>query len=91
MGEPGNAIANFEVLGDFGTDFYDSAAVIATDGAAFALLGESANVDVLPVSRVERDRVDLNKDIVISHLGQRHFLYFGLAYVDDLDRLHGLG
>jgi len=44
-----NAIADFEVLSDFGANLYDSTTVIAADGAAFALFGEGANVDVLPV------------------------------------------
>ena len=48
MGEACNAIADLEVFGDFGADLHDGAHVVAADGAAFTLLGESANVDVLP-------------------------------------------
>jgi hypothetical protein len=45
----------------------------------------------LPVSRVQRDSVHLDKDIVVPHLGERNFLHLRLAYIDNLDGLHGLG
>ena len=44
-----------------------------------------------PISRVQSNCVDLDKNIVVSHLRQWDFLYLGLAYVDDFDCLHGLG
>ena len=48
MSEARDAVADFEVLGDFGADLDDGAAVVAADGAAFALFGKRAEVDVLP-------------------------------------------
>ena len=41
--------------------------------------------------RVEGNGLDLDEDVVIPHLGQRDFLDFGLAGLDDLNGLHGLG
>ena len=48
MGEARDAVADFEVFGDFGADLYDGARVVAADGAAFALCGERFEVNVLP-------------------------------------------
>ena len=45
----------------------------------------------LPVSRVEGNGVDLDKDIIVSHSRKRNFLNLGLAHADVLDGLHGLG
>lgn len=52
VGEARNAVADFEVLGDFGADLHDGAHVVAADGAAFALRGERLEVDVLPARRM---------------------------------------
>jgi hypothetical protein len=49
--ETGNAVARGEVFGDFGADLHDGAHIVAADGAAFALLGEGGDVDMLPVGR----------------------------------------
>ena len=49
MGEARDAVADFEVLGDFGADFDDGAGVVAAGGAALALLGEAGDGDVLPL------------------------------------------
>jgi hypothetical protein len=46
-----NAVAGGEVFGYFGADLHDGAHVVAADGAAFALLGEGGDVDVLPGRR----------------------------------------
>jgi hypothetical protein len=48
VGEARDAVADFEVLGDFGADLHDGARVVAADSAAFAWFGERAEVDVLP-------------------------------------------
>jgi hypothetical protein len=48
-----DSVAGGEVLGHFGADLHDSAHVVAADGAAFALLGEGGDVDVLPGRRWE--------------------------------------
>lgn len=57
MCEARNAVAGLEVLGDFRADLHDGAHVVAADGAAFALLAEGGDVDVLPVGdlRLVRD------------------------------------
>ena len=52
VGEACDAVADFEVLGDFGADLHDGAHVVAADGAAFALRSERFEVDVLPVRRM---------------------------------------
>jgi hypothetical protein len=52
VGEARDAVADFEILGDFGADLHDGAGVVAADGAAFALRGERLVVDVLPVRGV---------------------------------------
>jgi hypothetical protein len=51
VGEARNAVADFEVLGDFRADLHDGARVVTADGAAFALRCERLVVDVLPVRR----------------------------------------
>jgi hypothetical protein len=52
VSETRDAIADFEVLGDFGADLHDGAGVVAADGATFALCCERLVVDVLPVRRI---------------------------------------
>lgn len=49
MCEAGDAVVGFEVLGDFGAYLDDCAHVVAADGAAFTLLAEGGDVDVLPL------------------------------------------
>ena len=49
VGEAGDAVADLEVLGDFGADFDDGAGVVAAVGADLALLGEAGDGDVLPL------------------------------------------
>jgi hypothetical protein len=43
------------------------------------------------ILRVQGNSLDLDEDVIIPHLGQRDFLDLGLARLDDLDGLHGLG
>jgi hypothetical protein len=52
VGEAGDAVADLEGLGDFGADLDDGARVVTAGGAAFALLGEAGDGNVLPGVRL---------------------------------------
>jgi hypothetical protein len=45
----------------------------------------------VPIRRVKSNGIDLDEDVVVSHLRHRDFLNLSLANADVLDGLHGFG
>ena len=45
----------------------------------------------LPISGVQSHGMNFDENVIVSHLWQRDVLHLSLAYIDDLDCLHGSG
>jgi hypothetical protein len=85
-----DSVALLERLGDLGANFLDDTSVVTSDSRT--RLSE-AKVDVLPVSGVEANGIDLDENIVISKLGLGDLLDGGLALLDVYNSLgsHDVG
>lgn len=82
MDRTADAIPFVEALLNLAAHLLDNTAVVTTNPGACVCERE---INVLPVSRVEADDIDLDENVVVAKAGPGNFLNGGFALADEDD------